>query len=210
MIRIGVVDDHPVFRLGLVQILGRLEWAQLVVAAASVEQFDQLVADEAMPQVVVLDLQLPGVGGAEGVAHLRERGAEVLVVSAAAPQDHVLAAISAGAAGYLTKDAQPGEIESALQAVAGGGSYVSPTLASYLLQAAKPSQPDPLPLTPREREILALVAQGERDQDIAEHLFVSVRTVRSHLDRIRDKTGRRRRADLTRLALEEGVVPGPR
>ena len=87
--------------------------------------------------------------------------------------------------------------------------YVSPTLAAYLLRAARQdAAPGPNALTDREREILALVAAGERDADIGEQLFISVRTVRSHLDRIRDKTGRRRRADLTRLALEQGIV-GP-
>ncbi len=85
--------------------------------------------------------------------------------------------------------------------MATGGTYVSPVLAAYLLRDERERHYDH-PLTDREREILSLVAEGETDAEIAQQLFISVRTVHSHLDRIRDKTGRRRRADLTRLALQ--------
>jgi DNA-binding NarL/FixJ family response regulator len=162
----------------------------------------------AAPELVILDLGLPGMHGAHAVRHVCERGAKVLVVSAEGSQSDVLDAIAAGASGYLTKSAEPGEITAAVHIVASGETYVSPTLPAYILRAAKQDQASaPHALTAREREILALVAAGERDSDIAEQLFISVRTVRSHLDRIRDKTGRRRRADLTRLAVEQGIVP---
>ena len=158
--------------------------------------------------MVLLDLQLPGLAGAEGVAHLHDRGLAVLVVSASGSEQAVLDALGAGANGYLTKDSEPAEILAAVKIVARGGTYVSPTLASYLLSAARGgANRGRLDLTNREREILALVAQGERDQDIAEHLYISLRTVHSHLDRIRDKTGSRRRPDLTRLAMERGIIP---
>ncbi len=127
----------------------------------------------------------------------------MLVVSASNGRADVLDAIAAGASGYVTKGAEPSEIVTAVGVVARGGTYVSATLAAYLLRAE-------IALTGREKEILRLVASGETDQAIAEKLTVSVRTVRSHLDRIRDKTGRRRRADLTRLAYERGIVsPSP-
>jgi DNA-binding NarL/FixJ family response regulator len=100
----------------------------------------------------------------------------------------------------LTKEAEPDEILRAVMAVAAGRTYVSATLAAFLLKA-------PIQLTEREKEILQLVASGETDRDIAEQLVISVRTVHSHLDRIRDKTGCRRRADLTRLAIESGIIP---
>jgi DNA-binding NarL/FixJ family response regulator len=121
------------------------------------------------------------------------------VSTSEAPAD-VVGAIGAGARGYLTKQAEETEIVGAIRAVAEGRTYVSATLASYLLQA-------PIHITEREREILELVAGGETDQDIAELLQLSVRTVHSHLDRIRNKTGSRRRADLTRFALQQGIVP---
>ena len=151
-------------------------------------------------EVLLLDLHLPGLRGAAAVAHLCARGHTVLVVSASEAPADVVEAIGAGARGYLTKQADEAEIVGAVGAVAEGRTYVSATLASYLLQA-------PINITEREREILELVAGGETDQDIAELLQLSVRTVHSHLDRIRNKTGSRRRADLTRFALERGIVP---
>jgi DNA-binding NarL/FixJ family response regulator len=205
MIRVGVVDDHPVFRQGLAHAVEGAEGLELVFALASVEDFD--ARDEA-PDLVILDLGLPGMHGANAVRHVCERAIKVLVVSAEGSQTDVVDAIAAGASGYLTKSAEPHEITAAVRIVASGETYVSPTLAAYLLRAAKQGQASgPHALTAREREILSLVAAGERDSDIAEQLFISVRTVRSHLDRIRDKTGRRRRADLTRLAVEQGIVP---
>jgi DNA-binding NarL/FixJ family response regulator len=189
MIAVAVVEDHPVFRKGLVQVIEAAPDLQLTVASRSVEELD--AGGGALAQVVLLDLHLPGLRGAPAVAHLCARGHTVLVVSASeAPADVV----------DLTKQTDEAEIVGAIRAVAEGRTYVSATLASYLLQA-------PIHITEREREILELVAGGETDQDIAELLQLSVRTVHSHLDRIRNKTGSRRRADLTRFALERGIVP---
>ena len=204
MIRVTVVDDHPIFREGLAHSIETAGDLELVAAVDSVESLD---AQAISTDVVVLDLGLPGLRGHRAVSHVREGGPTVLVVSANSSEGDVLDAIAAGASGYLTKSAEPNEILAAVRAVAAGDTYISPTLASYFLRAAQ--QPNPRRaqlLTSREHEILALVAAGERDADIAEQLYISVRTVRSHLDRIRDKTGRRRRADLTRLALEHGIV----
>jgi DNA-binding NarL/FixJ family response regulator len=134
-------------------------------------------------------------------------GHRVLVVSASDDQSEVLAAMSAGARGYLTKDAEAEEIVRAVRVIAAGDSYVSPTLASFLLDSSRRRNARVrLPLSGREQQVLSLLAAGERDQDIADALFISVRTVRSHLDRIREKTGRRRRSELTRLAIEEGIA----
>ena len=198
MIAVAVVEDHPVFRKGLVQVIEAAPDLQLTVASRSVEELD--TGGGALAQVVLLDLHLPGLRGAPAVAHLCARGHTVLVVSASETPADVVDAMGAGARGYLTKQTDEAEIVGAIRAVAEGRTYVSATLASYLLQA-------PIHITEREREILELVAGGETDQDIAELLQLSVRTVHSHLDRIRNKTGSRRRADLTRFALERGIVP---
>ena len=200
---VGIIEDHPVFRQGLSQVIEAEEGLSLAFAVRSVEEF-QALRDR--PDVVILDLNLGGLSGADAVATVSAGGTPVLVVSADGGQQQVLDAIAAGASGYLTKSSEPAEIARAVVVVAGHGTYVSPTLASYFLRAAR-GDPGAFHLTDREREILRLVAGGERDQDIAEQLFISVRTVRSHLDRIRDKTGRRRRPDLTRLAMEQGIVP---
>jgi DNA-binding NarL/FixJ family response regulator len=205
VIRVVVVDDHPVFRQGLAHAVDASGELQLTAAVASVEELDRT---DDIPNVVILDLGLPGLRGADAVRHVCERGSTVLVVSAEGGQRDVVDAIGAGASGYLTKSAEPDEIVKAVQIVAAGETYVSPTLAAFLFRAARSDdRSSPYALTEREREILALVAAGERDTDIAEQLFISVRTVRSHLDRIRDKTGHRRRADLTRLAVAEEIVP---
>ena len=199
MIRVAIVEDHPVFRKGLMQVVETAQGLQLVGVARSVDDFDILRLDDTM--IVLLDLQLPGsLHGPHAVAHLVAGGHQVLVVSASETPTDVIQAIGAGARGYLSKQAEETEIVGAIQAVAQGHTYVSATLAAYLLQA-------PIQITAREREILELVAGGETDQDIAEQLTISVRTVHSHLDRIRDKTGSRRRADLTRFAIERGIIP---
>jgi DNA-binding NarL/FixJ family response regulator len=150
----------------------------------------------------LLDLHLPDGEGADLVSTVTSRGPAVLVVSASEDRQSVVEAIGAGASGYLPKSAAADEIATATTVVSGGGTYVSPILAAYLLSADREGSSDERVLTSREREILLLVAEGDTDAEIAERLFISIRTVRSHLDRIRDKTGRRRRAELTRLALE--------
>lgn len=198
MIGVAVVEDHPVFRKGLIQVIDAAPDLRLTGASRSVEELD--AKGDTQAKVVLLDLHLPGLRGAAAVAHLCTRGQNVLVVSASEAPADVVEAIGAGARGYLTKQAEETEIVGAIRAVAEGRTYVSATLASYLLQA-------PIHITEREREILELVAGGETDQDIAELLQLSVRTVHSHLDRIRNKTGSRRRADLTRFALQQGIVP---
>jgi DNA-binding NarL/FixJ family response regulator len=205
MTRVAVIDDHPLYRQGLAVAIEQAPEMELVLAARSIEDFDARSGPQ--PDVVILDLHLPGLEGAEAVGHLCQRGLAVLVVSAADDQDAVLDAMAAGASGYLTKDAEASEITTAVAAIAEGGTYVSPALAAYLLRAARTQPKEALwALTEREREILRLLASGETDQDIAAQLYISVRTVRSHLERIRDKTGRRRRPDLTRLAIEQGLI----
>jgi DNA-binding NarL/FixJ family response regulator len=200
MIRVAIVEDHPVFRKGLMQVVETAQALELAGVARSIDEFTTLRLGDGV--IVLLDLQLQGsrLEGPHAVAHLVAGGHQVLVVSASETPTDVIQAIGAGARGYLSKQAEETEIVGAIQAVAQGHTYVSATLAAYLLQA-------PIQITAREREILELVAGGETDQDIAEQLTISVRTVHSHLDRIRDKTGSRRRADLTRFAIKRGIIP---
>jgi DNA-binding NarL/FixJ family response regulator len=200
MIKVAIVEDHPVFRKGLMQVVEAAPGLELAGVVRSVDAFDALRLGGGV--IVLLDLQLEGsrLEGADAVAHLVAEGYQVLVVSASEQPVDIVQAIGAGARGYLSKHAEETEILGAIQAVVRGRTYVSATLAGYLLQA-------PIQITAREQEILELVAGGETDQDIAEQLTISVRTVHSHLDRIRDKTGSRRRADLTRFAIGRGIIP---
>ena len=200
---VGVVEDHPLYRAAVARVLAEAPGIEVGELSESVAQF---AAGRQQPGVVIVDLNLPGASGAAAVMQVVAMGHAVLVVSAQAGQEDVLGAISAGARGHLTKDADGTEILRAVREAA-GNSYVSPTLATFLLNSSRERYVGPkIALSIRERQVLALLASGERDQDIAEALAISVRTVRSHLDRIRDKTGRRRRSELTRLAIEEGIA----
>lgn len=204
-ITVAVVEDHPLFRAAVARVLSEVPDFHVATTAESVAQFAAARLEPGA--VVILDLKLRGVGDAAAVMQVVGMGHRVLVVSAHAGQDEVLGAIGAGAKGYLTKDTDGAEIIRAVREVAAGNSYVTPTLASFLLNASLGRSAGPkLVLSAREREVLSLVAAGEKDQDIAELLHISVRTVRSHLDRIRDKTGLRNRAQLTRYAIEQGIV----
>jgi DNA-binding NarL/FixJ family response regulator len=192
LVTVAIIDDHPLYREGLSVAVDQAEDLSLLGASRSIEDFDRLGL---RPDVVLLDLHLPGITGSEGVERVVGAGHRVLVVSAAATPDAVVDALAAGAAGYLTKDVEAPDLIAAVRVVAGGGTYVSPTLAGYLLSAGRHDR-DRFELTDREFEILGLVADGESDKEIAAELYISVATVRSHLDRIRDKTGARRRVQL--------------
>lgn len=203
-IRVGVIEDHPLYRSAVVRVLSSAGDIEVTSVADSVARF---AADRPPAGVVILDLKLRGVQDSAAVLEVTGMGHRVLVVSAHAGQQEVLGAIAAGAKGYLSKDVDGDEILRAVREIASGNSYVSPTLASFVLNSSSRREYGPkIELSEREREVLSLVAAGERDQDIAETMSISVRTVRSYLDRIRDKTGRRRRPELTRYAIEEGIA----
>ena len=202
-ISIAVIDDHPVFREGLASAVSADDMV-LSLTASSVEDFDARIRD--VPQVVILDLGLPGMRGGRAVEHLCRRGMKVLVVSALGERDTVVDAMGAGASGYLTKASEPYEIAAAVRAIANGQTYVSPTLASYLLQASRGKSA--LDLSKREEEVLKWLAKGLTDIEIGERMYISVSGVRGHLDRIRDKTGVRRRTLLAQIGLKlDGEAP---
>jgi DNA-binding NarL/FixJ family response regulator len=199
-ITVHVVEDHPLYRAALQLAIEATPDMKIGVCAQSVEDF--AAADPATGAVVTLDLRLPGVSHAEAVGRVVRLGFRILVISACGEGFDVRSAMAAGAKGYLTKDADVQEIRRALRTVSTGGRYLPPRLAAYLSEQVAPCPR----LSDREQQVLALLANGARDQDIADALKVSVRTIRSHLDRIREKTGRRRRPDLTRFAIEKGIV----
>lgn len=198
-INVAIIEDHPITRMGLAEVIVRAPGLELVTATGSVEEYESRVL--LSTHVIVLDLGLSGTGldGPAAVRHLRSTNVAILVVSMYGEEMPVLDAIGAGANGYLTKEAEPDEIIRAIRTVAHGGTYFSATVAGYLLRT-------PARLTERETEILRLVASGETATDISKQLFISEKTVNGHLERIRDKTGYRRRADLTRLAYERGIL----
>ena len=180
MINVAIVEDHPVYRQGLVQAVESGEDLSLVGTFSTVGALE--ARRELEIDVLLLDLHLPDCEGVECVERLRASAGSILIVSAAADRESVVSAIAAGARGYLTKAADADEIRRAIAMVFEGDAYVSPQLAAFLLRDARREQASAFALTKREREILSLVAEGETDADIATALYISIRTVRSHLD----------------------------
>jgi DNA-binding NarL/FixJ family response regulator len=206
MIRVGIIEDHPLTMRGMREVVAADSELELVAVAGDYES--SLGWGDPIPSVVVLDLLLPGVSGAEAVLALRQRGARVLVVSMMEGRDAVVEAIGSGASGYLTKQAEFGEITAAIKLVADDGMYVSPTLAGYLLSKSEDGDAGGIGvrLTPRELDVLRLLAQGETDKSIAGMLAISRRTVGDYVTSIRRKLeeiyGPVTRTRMTRLFIE--------
>ena len=198
LISVAIIEDDPLFRDGLARAVRDVPGVELVGSSPSVEFHDRHHPE--LVELVLLDLRLRGGGlsGSDGIKHLCERGSRVLVVSMFEQEEAVLDAMTAGAHGYLTKEAEAEEVARAITAVAAGRPYYSATVAGLLLRAIR--------LTDREKQVLRLLAEGETDAEIAAALVVSPRTVNGYLEHIRDKTGLRRRAELTSYAYRRGLV----
>lgn len=207
-VRVAVVEDHPLYRVSVERVLAEADFVELGAVVDSVARFH--VHRQPPGSVVLLDLGLPGVAGAAAVLEVCELGHHVLVVSAQAEPEVVLGAIAAGARGFLSKDVDADELLIAIKTVAGGGAYVSAVVAGMIMKdnADRPAPSAEVELSPREEQVLRLVAAGERDVDIALILGIGVRTVRGYLDRIRDKTGERRRPGLVKEAIRRGLIGG--
>jgi DNA-binding NarL/FixJ family response regulator len=208
-----VVDDHAVVREGLRHVLTAAEGFSVVGEAASATEALEL-AETVRPDVVLLDLTMPGMSGLEAAAELRRRasGARILVLSMHEQDEYVLAAVRGGADGYILKDASPAELRAAIRTVGAGGEYFSPAVARRLTAAVRGDVATESPrdrlqrLTPREREVLALVATGNTNREIAARLGISPRTVESHRESLMKKLALRTVADLTRFALQAGLL----
>ncbi|MGW5719101.1 response regulator [Amycolatopsis sp. NPDC003865] len=207
-VRVAVIEDHPLYRVSVERVLAEAEFVELGAVVDSVARFH--VHRQPPGSVVLLDLGLPGVAGAAAVLEVCELGHHVLVVSAQAEPEVVLGAIAAGARGFLSKDVDADELLIAIKTVADGGAYVSAVVAGMIMKdnADRPAVSADVELSPREEQVLRLVAAGERDVDIALILGIGVRTVRGYLDRIRDKTGERRRPGLVKEAIRRGLIGG--
>jgi len=209
-LRVLVVDDHPVFRMGLAALLASLEGIE-VVAEASDAPSAVAVADEHAPDVVIMDLHLGDSSGVEATREIvrRHPGMGVLVVTMMDDDDSVFASMRAGARGYLLKGAAPAEVERAVRAVANGEVLLGPSVATRavsFLAGARTAGPQPFPdLTEREREVLDLVAHGFDNATIARRLALSPKTVRNHLSNILTKLQVADRAQAIVRAREAGL-----
>ena len=244
-IRVLIADDQRVLRDGLAMLVGLIEGVQVVGAAADgVEAVS--AARRERPDVVLMDLRMPRMEGAEATRTIRAElpGTQVLVLTTYADDESLFPALQAGARGYLTKDASAEEIEQAIRALVAGRTHLDPAvqqrLVAAVLEASPPAAGQPAPsqrppgrsprlpdertpdapladgltprpplpddLTAREAEVLALIAAGLSNAEIAERLVVSAATVKTHVNRIFFKTGARDRAQAVRYAYEHGMA----
>jgi DNA-binding NarL/FixJ family response regulator len=208
-IRVLVVDDHAILRSGLRRILDAEDDIEVIGEAESAERaiFEAI---STKPDVVVLDVVMPGKSGIEAAPELLMAvpAAKVLVLSMQDDPRYVRAAFEAGASGYVLKEAADTEVVGAVRMVAAGERYVHPALGARLIAAdveeRKRAEADPL--SDREREVLRLLALGHTNQEIAKMLYISVRTAETHRAHIMQKLGLTSRAELVRHALDHGLI----
>jgi DNA-binding NarL/FixJ family response regulator len=217
-IKVVVADDQTAVREGLALMLSLLDDVEVVGEAADGDAALEMVARH-HPDVVLMDLRMPRRDGVEATRQIRAEhpGTRVVVLTTFADDEHILAALQAGALGYLTKDAGRVQIAQAIRAAATGQSVLDPQVQQRLLAAAvQGGAADPAPatvpvdgLTARETEVLSLIAAGLSNREIAQRLYVTEVTVKSHINRLFAKTGVRDRAQAVQYAYRHGLAsPG--
>jgi len=209
-VRVLVVDDHPVVRDGIRGMLAGASGIEVVgEAGGGAEAVEQ--AESLAPDVVLMDLRMPGVDGVAAIREIVRRGlpSRVLVLTTYDTDREVLSAIEAGATGYLLKDAPRDELVRAVEATARGQAFLSASVGALLMERVR--SPEPEALTERELEVLRLVASGATNRDIAERMFVSEATVKTHLLHVYAKLGVNDRAAAVAAAYDRGLLtPGER
>lgn len=214
-IKVLIVDDHAVLRAGLRTLLNLQSDFEVVGEAAEGPEALEKV-QRLQPHVVLMDITLPGMEGLEVTAELKKRhpNVKVLILTMHEDRRYVSPALKAGASGYVVKRAADTELIEAIRAVYRGDAFLHPSMAKvviedYLDRSSKDQETAEQGLSDREREVLRLIAEGRTYKDMAHLLGVSVKTVESYRERIKDKLRLTTRADLVRYALEKGLL-GPR
>ena len=216
-VTVVVADDQAAVREGLVLLLGTLPGISVAGQASDGDAAVDLVA-RTRPQVVLMDLTMPGCDGVEATRRIRadHPGTQIVVLTTYADDDLIIKALQAGALGYLTKDASRTEIGRAIHAAAAGQAVLDREVQQRLLAAAArapapwPEPPGDGDLTPRETDVLRLIAAGHTNRQIARALFLSEATVKTHINRIFTKTGCRDRAQAVHYAYTHGIArPAP-
>ncbi|MCL0064384.1 response regulator transcription factor [Dehalococcoidia bacterium] len=210
-IKVLVVDDHSLFRSGVVGVIASQENMQVVAEAENGREAIEK-AREVQPDIVIMDLSMPVMGGVEATRLLLEvvPGANVLMLTISEKDEDLFDAMKAGARGYILKGADPEELVRAVTHIAQGGVIISPAMAPKLLAevgvSKEPQKREELGLSPREREILALIADGLTDREIAEELFISVNTAKTHLKNILTKLQVKSRAQIVARGARAGLL----
>jgi DNA-binding NarL/FixJ family response regulator len=211
-IQVLVVDDHAVVRRGVVAYLEALEDVAVAgEAGTGSEALDRLARAAALrelPDVVLMDLQMPEMDGVTATAEIVRRfpGVKVVILTSFGETERVHAALEKGASGYLLKDAGPSEVEAALRAAVRDEVFLDAAVTRRLTQEMRAPRTGLGVLTAREKEVLILVAEGRSNKDIADHLVISERTARTHVSHLLAKMGLSSRTQAALLAVKEGLV----
>lgn len=208
VIRLVVVDDHALFRAGLVSLLTSIPEFEIVGEAGDGRQALAVVREE-KPDVVLLDVNMPVMGGVEMVEALQENDRpRILMLTISKHDEDLFGAIAAGADGYLLKDAEPDELRRAINLVAEGKSVLSPEVTSRVLKAVSSSHgiPPDVALSKREMDVLKCLAKGMTSAQIAKNLFISENTVKTHVRHILEKLEASNRAEAVSRAIQLGII----
>jgi DNA-binding NarL/FixJ family response regulator len=208
VIRLVVVDDHALFRAGLVSLLTSIPEFEIVGEAGDGRQALAVVREE-KPDVVLLDVNMPVMGGVEMVEALQDNDRpRILMLTISKHDQDLFGAIAAGADGYLLKDAEPDELRRAINLVADGKSVLSPEVTSRVLKAVSSSHgiPPDVALSKREMDVLNCLAKGMTSAQIAKDLFISENTVKTHVRHILEKLEASNRAEAVSRAIQLGII----
>ena len=206
--RILIADDHTLVRAGLTSLIARLPEMEVVAEAGDGRQALRLVRD-LQPDIVLMDIAMPGLNGLESAERIHgiHPKIKIIILSMHASEEYVAQALKAGASGYLLKDAATAELEMALKSVSMGQFYLSPAISRQVVDNFLRGGPMGLDLlTPRQREILQLIAEGKGTRDIAETLHLSVKTVETHRSQLMERLDIHDVAGLIRYALKKGLI----
>jgi DNA-binding NarL/FixJ family response regulator len=223
-VRVLLADDHDILRQGLKLLLNLQPEEIEVVGEARTGREAVELAHTLQPDVVVMDITMPDIDGLEAcrIIHQQQPATQVLMLTMHESEEYFLQALRAGAAGYLIKKAAPTELRMAISSVAQGGAFLYPGLAKALVRSYLERPPVAFPdtretardnavqlrsLTPREMEVLKLVAEGYTNQEIADQLVVSIKTVQAHRANVMDKLGLHNITHLVRFAVRAGLIP---
>jgi len=206
-ISVILIDNHPLVLEGLRAILETYQHIRVIGTAPAVAQGLEIAAVEA-PDIILLDINMPQISGIDAIELFKSAApsTRVLMLSMHDSREYISASVLKGAFGYILKDVPNEEIVAAIETVAAGGTYFSTGVSEVLLKRQRKEENEPLPITPREREILSLLATGHSNRHIAAQLDLSVATVETHRKTIKRKLGLSTTAELTRVAIEHGLV----